>query len=99
MSVNLYDALKSSYGNRKSKEQLKNAGYNYGSNFLTFGKAQDLCNITISFSKVSNYVVGLSSPVSYPNVSYIFSIVGIPNDDDKLLTPQSRMDKNTGKIK
>ena len=31
MSVNLYDALKSSYGNRKSKEQLKNAGYNYDS--------------------------------------------------------------------
>jgi hypothetical protein len=73
--------------------------YFYGSNFLTFGKAQDLCNITISFSKVSNYLVGLSTSVSYPNVSYIFSIVGIPNDDDKLLTPQSRMDKNTGRIK
>ena len=73
--------------------------YFYGSNFITFGKAQDLCNITISFSKVSNYGAALSTPVSYPNVSYIFSIIGIPNDNDKLLTPQSRMDNNTGKLK
>lgn len=31
MSVNLYDALKSSYGNKRSQEQLKSAGYNYDS--------------------------------------------------------------------
>jgi len=31
MSVSLYDALKSSYGDRRSKEKLKNAGYNYDS--------------------------------------------------------------------
>jgi len=31
MSVKLYDALKSSYGDKKSQQQLKNAGYNYDS--------------------------------------------------------------------
>lgn len=31
MSVNLYDALKSSYGDKKSKEKLSNAGYNFDS--------------------------------------------------------------------
>ena len=73
--------------------------YNYGSNFLTFGKAQDLCNITISLLKSSNYAVALSTTVPYPNVLYIFRIIGIPNESDKLLTPQSRIDNNTGRIK
>ena len=73
--------------------------YFYGNNFITFGKAQDLCNINISFAKVSNYGSALSSAMSYPNVSYIFSIVGIPNENDKTLTPQSRMDNNTGRLK
>ena len=31
MSVNLYDSLKSSYGNKKSQENLKRAGYKYDS--------------------------------------------------------------------
>ena len=31
MSVKLYDALKSSYGDRQSQDKLKNAGYNYDS--------------------------------------------------------------------
>lgn len=31
MSVDLYDALKSSYGDKKSKEKLANAGYKYDS--------------------------------------------------------------------
>lgn len=31
MSIDLYDALKSSYGDKKSKEQLSNAGYKYDS--------------------------------------------------------------------
>ncbi len=31
MSVNLYDALKSSYGNKQSQEKLRNAGYNFDS--------------------------------------------------------------------
>ncbi len=31
MSIKLYDALKSSYGDKKSQQQLKNAGYNYDS--------------------------------------------------------------------
>lgn len=31
MSINLYDALKSSYGDKRSKEQLRNAGFNYDS--------------------------------------------------------------------
>jgi hypothetical protein len=31
MSVNLYDALKSSYGDKKSKDNLSKAGYKYDS--------------------------------------------------------------------
>ena len=31
MSVNLYDALKSSYGDKKARQQLTNAGYQYDS--------------------------------------------------------------------
>jgi len=31
MSIKLYDALKSSYGDKRSQQQLKNAGYNYDS--------------------------------------------------------------------
>lgn len=31
VSIDLYDALKSSYGDKKSKEKLSNAGYNYDS--------------------------------------------------------------------
>jgi hypothetical protein len=31
MSVNLYDSLKSSYGDKKSREKIKNLGYNYDS--------------------------------------------------------------------
>jgi hypothetical protein len=30
-NISLYDTLKSSYGDKKSKEKLKNAGYNYDS--------------------------------------------------------------------
>ena len=73
--------------------------YLYNDIFLTFGKAQDLCNITIQLLKNGNYTVPLSSPVVYPHITFILNIVGIPNDNDILLNPQSRMDKNTGKIK
>jgi len=31
MSINLHDALKSSYGDKRSKEKLRNAGYKYDS--------------------------------------------------------------------
>ena len=31
MSINLYDALKSSYGDKKSQDKLKSSGYNYDS--------------------------------------------------------------------
>jgi len=31
MSVNLYDSLKSSYGDKKARQQLSNAGYKYDS--------------------------------------------------------------------
>jgi hypothetical protein len=31
MSVNLYDTLKSSYGDKKARQQLANAGYKYDS--------------------------------------------------------------------
>ena len=74
--------------------------YFYGSNYITFGKSQDQCNLSINLSKVSDYSTVLNAGItlSYPNVSYIFSIIGIPNQNDKTLTPQSRMDNNKGKL-
>ena len=72
--------------------------YFYGNNFITFGKSQDVANITITLNRVANNQAP-STSTAYPNVSFIFSIIGIPNSSDSLLTPQSRIDKNTGLIK
>ena len=71
--------------------------YFYGNNYFTFGKSQDLCNITIALVKVSDYTSSLNGAgQTYPNVTYIFSIIGIPNDDS--IKPPVRMDRNTGHI-
>ena len=72
--------------------------YFYGNNFITFGKAQDMSNITITLNKVASNSTPSTGPY-FPNQTYIFSIVGIPNSSDSLLTPQSRIDNNTGKLK
>jgi len=61
-------------------------------NYLTFGKSQDLCDITINLTQISGATV--TSSVSYPNVIYKFSIIGVPNQNDKLLTPPARMEIN-----
>ena len=93
-------------GNNESKSVLTSfqfsrssnrTAYFSGNSFITFGKAQDLCNITISLTNISGG--SLASGVDYPDVLYIFYVIGVPNQNDKLLTPPSRMDNNTGKIK
>jgi hypothetical protein len=48
----------------------------YSSNVATFGKSQELCNITISYSKV----IDGSSPSTisaFPEPVFIFDIIGI----------------------
>lgn len=51
----------------------------YSSNVATFGKNQDVCNISISYTRVSpnagSYVV--NTPIYYPDVVFIFDIFGI----------------------
>ena len=57
--------------------------YFYGSNIATFGKNQDICNITIDYIRISD----LKGPTVtntlniFPNVSFIFDIFGIDKQD------------------
>jgi len=68
--------------------------------FLTFGKSQDMCNINIRYTRITDRNPP-STPGSapYPSSIFDFYIVGIPNDSDKTLTPPERMDKNRGFLK
>ena len=69
----------------------------YTDSYFTFGKSQDMCNLTISLTNISDGA--LSTSVDYPDVLYIFNIIGVPNKNDSLLIPPSRMDNNTGRLK
>ena len=56
--------------------------YFYGSNIATFGKSQELCNITIDYIRVADLAqpqVGASK--KFPNCTFIFDIFGIDKDD------------------
>ena len=54
----------------------------YASNFATFGKSQDLANITISFIKcIDGTTPACSSTGSFPNTIYTFKIWGVTRDD------------------
>ena len=64
---------------------------------MTFGKNQDMANITISLTKFSGEE--LDSLVEYPDAVYIFSIVGIPNESDNLLIPPQRQDYVNNRLK
>jgi len=58
----------------------------YSSNVATFGKNQDVCNISINYTRVS---LNANNPPSYavntvniyPDVCFIFDIFGIPKDN------------------
>lgn len=62
----------------------------YSSNVATFGKSQELCNITISYSKVLD---GLSptSNLAFPEPVFIFDIIGIDKERGNL--NGSRLDR------
>ena len=50
--------------------------YFYGNNTSTFGKNQDICNITLSFLRISDN--GKSTPsTAFPKMIFIFDIEGV----------------------
>ncbi len=72
--------------------------YDYnGGYFITFGKSQDVCNITIQLTRLDNSGIGSASV--FPHCVYYFHIIGVPNSDNKQLTPPERMDNNRGFLK
>jgi hypothetical protein len=54
--------------------------YFYSSNSATFGKSQELCNITIFYTKVLDGNPPTTN-AAFPEPVFIFDIFGIPNDD------------------
>ncbi len=72
--------------------------YDYsGEYFLTFGKSQDICNLRIDLNRIDNGDIFGTSAL--PHCNYYFHIIGIPNSDNKQLTPPERMDNNRGFLK
>ena len=63
--------------------QYTNTSTNYGKTYLTFGKYQDLVNITIYFTRVEDNAPP-TTPLAFPNFIFQFNIFGIPNDPDNL---------------
>jgi hypothetical protein len=56
--------------------------YFYGSNIATFGKNQDICNITIDYVRLSDLLAPQVSGVNtFPHTTFIFDIFGIDKDD------------------
>jgi hypothetical protein len=49
----------------------------YNNNVLTFGKNQDICNITIDFIRVHDDVKATPTTL-YPTCSFYFDIIGVP---------------------
>ena len=58
-----------------------NQFFNNASNVLTFNKAQDLCNLTISFFRVVNDAKPALT-ATFPNFVFIFAITGIDKADN-----------------
>jgi hypothetical protein len=55
--------------------------YFYGSNIATFGKNQDISNITIDYIRVSDLLQPeISSGYKFPDTTFIFDIFGIEKD-------------------
>ena len=65
--------------------------YYYGNNVATFGKNQDICNITITLRKIVNDALPNSVPV-FPNTIFVFDIMGVDEYRVKNIT-DSRMIK------
>ena len=59
--------------------------YFYGSNIATFGKNQDVCNLTIDYIRVSDLLQPeTSANNSFPNTTFIFDIFGREKDKGNL---------------
>jgi hypothetical protein len=52
----------------------------YSNNCYTFGKSQQSCNITIAYGRVLDDALPATN-TAYPNVVFIFDIVGIPKEN------------------
>lgn len=56
----------------------------YGSNYLTFAKNQEQVNINIQYTRLQDDVpYDGTGALSYPNVTFIFHIFGVPKTNDK----------------
>ena len=59
--------------------------YFYGSNLATFGKNQDICNITLDYIRVSDLLQPqIASSNTFPDCTFIFDIFGIDKDKENL---------------
>ena len=52
----------------------------YNSSSNTFGKNQELVNLTFTYNRIKDDAIP-SSSVNYPFMIYVFDIIGIPRDD------------------
>jgi hypothetical protein len=52
----------------------------YSNNCYTFGKSQESCNLTIQYGRVSDDALPATGVV-YPNMVFIFDIVGVSKDN------------------
>jgi hypothetical protein len=52
----------------------------YSNNCYTFGKSQQSCNLTIQYGRVKDDALPTTGTV-YPNVVFIFDIIGVPKDN------------------
>jgi hypothetical protein len=52
----------------------------YSNNCYTFGKSQQSCNLTIQYGRVLDDALPTTG-VTYPNVVFIFDIIGVPKDN------------------
>ena len=56
----------------------------YTNHIATFGKGNDVCNLTIEFNRISdNQPVNCAASLDYPQMVFLFNIYGIPRVERK----------------
>ena len=59
--------------------------YFYGSNLATFGKNQDICNLTIDYLRLNDLSApAVNGALTFPHTTFIFDIFGIEKDKENL---------------
>jgi hypothetical protein len=59
--------------------------YFYGSNLATFGKNQDICNLTIDYLRLNDLSApAVNGTLTFPHTTFIFDIFGIEKDKENL---------------